>query len=143
MKSAKIYHLVSLDEQRREFAVTDLQGALQVGFRGVHANVGGGEKDDFFAYITRRFVYEKAKEAGVVFDEKKWAKADRTFTSMYDSYDREIQPFRYYLEPTDNSAIHWDDNERRQLPKGLLLHKSVKWFSSKPKNSIKDYGYLP
>jgi len=29
-------HFIALDEQRREFQSLDVQGALQIGFRGVH-----------------------------------------------------------------------------------------------------------
>ncbi len=36
------------------------------------------------------------------------------------------------------ALIKSDDNEERQLPKALLLHPSVDYFDSKPKNNIKD-----
>ncbi len=145
MRSANIIHLVSLDDQRREFAVTDLQGALQVGFRGVHANVGGGYDKDFFAYITRRFVYKRAKDAGLIFNEQKWASDSKHWEASYQFYEffganSTRGPIKMF--PTDNSALKWDDNEPRRLPKGLLLHESVGWFSTKPKNSIKGYEYL-
>ncbi|MDE0837754.1 MAG: DUF2235 domain-containing protein, partial [Kiritimatiellae bacterium] len=136
-------HLVALDEQRREFAVTDVQGALQVGFRGVHSNVGGGYNNDFLAYISRRFVYDKAKKAGLEFFDEKWAASDPLWEALYDYHSSGMAGDRLSISPTDNSAVHWDDKEKRRLPKDMLLHQSVNWFDSAPKNSIKGYGYLP
>jgi hypothetical protein len=65
-------HLVSIDEQRKEFAVSDLKGARQVGLKGVHSDVGGGYGGRFFEYIALRYVYEDQKKMGLdLFDETK------------------------------------------------------------------------
>jgi RHS repeat-associated protein len=135
-------HIVSLDDRRREFAVTDLKGAWQIGFRGVHSNVGGGEGNDFFAYITRRFVYERAKKAGLMFAEKEWAASDQHWASLYYCCAKNRTCAPLDMLPTDNSALKWDDNEARKLPKGLLLHPSVDWFRSPAKNSVRGYRYF-
>jgi hypothetical protein len=147
MKPGTMLHLVALDEQRREFAVTDIQGALQVGFRGVHSDDGGGYENNFFEYITRRFVYERAKAAGLqFFDSKYHALNPNAMVALYDQYAKDFSSGtlpQLGIYPTDNSALIWDDNEKRRLPKGMFLHPSIQWFSTPPANSIKGYQYLP
>jgi hypothetical protein len=61
----KPYHLVALDEQRKEFAVTDLQGADQEGLKGVHSNVGGGYGGSLFEMIARNAVLDRAQGFGL------------------------------------------------------------------------------
>ncbi|OGV65068.1 MAG: hypothetical protein A3K19_20470 [Lentisphaerae bacterium RIFOXYB12_FULL_65_16] len=139
-------HPVALDEGRREFAVTDLQGALQVGFRGVHSNVGGGYPRDFFEYITCRFVYERATRAGLGFFDEKYRAMDPSMRGLYDRYAHDFDAgFLPLLDisPTDNSKAYWDDGEPRALPQGMVLHPSVRWFKSAPANPIPAYIYLP
>ena len=67
--------------------------------------------------------------------------------TLYDIYSKDggfIGPKRGIdLEPTDNSALEWDDNEKRALPKNMLLHESIEWFNSLPRNSIKGYRFQP
>ncbi|RMD83196.1 MAG: hypothetical protein D6820_02625 [Lentisphaerae bacterium] len=67
-------HLIAIDEQRKVFAVSDVNKwlpkdaknrALQVGFMGVHSDIGGGYGGSLFELITRQFVYEKSKEYGL------------------------------------------------------------------------------
>ena len=40
----------------------------QVGFEGVHSDVGGGYDDDGLSNTTLRWMTDQAKEAGLVFD---------------------------------------------------------------------------
>jgi hypothetical protein len=145
MQIGVFLHLVALDEQRREFPVTDIQGALQVGFRGVHSDVGGGYPDNFFEYITRRFVYERGTREGVPFFHDKYKAMDPYSRMLYDNCCRLGRSADGWLtlSPTDNSALKWDDGEKRRLPDGLLLHPSVRWFKDAPRNSIKGYHHLP
>jgi len=60
-------HLIAADEQREEFYdpdVLNIEGALQVGFRGVHANAGGGQKNaDMLAAQSLRFVDQAMRAA--------------------------------------------------------------------------------
>lgn len=77
------YHAVAVDEKRSNFkptlwtkstnpTVRDFQQVLeQRWFAGVHSNVGGGYPDEELADITLRWMIEKAKQAGLAFDEDK------------------------------------------------------------------------
>lgn len=172
-------HLVALDEQRKEFAVSDLEGATQIGLRGVHSNVGGGYGGSIFETIAREVAIEYTERHGSrVFDRGLLnasiqtnlrtdaaraahtdamslydAKASKTGERMhgflahpstynYDQYGwaRWLKPHYAPLLtaiPTDNSAAGFNDNERRHLPASLLLHPSVFWFDSDPKNGMR------
>ena len=66
LNPVKLLHLVALDEKREPFAFSNLQGATQVGFRGVHADIGGGYPySNFFTFITREYVIEQAEAIGL------------------------------------------------------------------------------
>ena len=121
-------HAVSLDEQRDEFKVVDIRGALQVGFRGVHSNVGGGYPDDPFAWIPLAYVARAGLKAHVPFD--------------MDVLAKEKQLHDWNAKSFDNSEIYYNDNEPRNLPKAMLLHPSVRLFTTTPKNEIGNYPYL-
>lgn len=67
----KITHLLAIDEVREEYAPTKLPASPrveEVWFIGSHADVGGGFRERKLADITLRFMIERAKRAGVVFD---------------------------------------------------------------------------
>ena len=137
-------HLVSLDERRKEFAVTDLQRALQVGFKGVHANVGGGYGGSLFEFIAREFVYEYSKKAGLsLWDEEDFKMLGAQYRATYERYMSDFRDANgNRLLPlltetaTDNSRGYFNDDEYRHLPQGMLLHPSVAWFSERPTNPI-------
>jgi len=75
------YHALAIDERRKPFEPT-LWGAKppepnappqtleQVWFSGVHSNVGGGYPDAGLSDIAFGWMVEKAKGAGLAFDEK-------------------------------------------------------------------------
>ncbi|CAM2009692.1 phospholipase effector Tle1 domain-containing protein [Acanthopleuribacter pedis] len=141
-------HLISIDEQRKEFAVSDLQGALQVGFRGVHSNVGGGYGGSIFEFIARQFVIDMSEHYGLtLWDETKLASMGEDYRETYEQYKQ-----YFYIQgrgvkkrlkdsPTDNGKWYFNDGEYRHLPKNLVIHPSAMWFSEKPKNPMR-YKYL-
>jgi RHS repeat-associated protein len=130
--TAKPLHLVSLDEQRQEFAVSDLKGADQVAFRGVHSDVGGSYgPSNVFDWHTRDYMYDEAKIAGI-----KWDK------ELYSKYPRSgLVGYKYWMKygkahlglgnpiPTENGTWFYNDDEPRQLPSGMLIHPSVDYFN--------------
>lgn len=152
-------HLVSLDEQRKEFAVTDLNGvlpldaknrALQVGFVGVHSDIGGGYGGSIFEFIAREFVYEKSKEYGLsLWDEDGYAKLDAEFRPIYEKYKKGFRDSKgnrqlSWIEawPHESDKAIFNGDEPRHLPQDLLLHESVDWFMHVPDNSILGYTKL-
>jgi hypothetical protein len=63
--SIKAFHAVALDEQRGEFQVKDVKGAVQQGFRGVHSDVGGGYFYKGLSNIALHWMVDNAKRSGV------------------------------------------------------------------------------
>ncbi len=138
-------HLVAVDESRKEFAVTDLVRALQVGFRGVHSDVGGGYGGNFFEFITREFVSEYSRKFKLsLFDQNVIASFDGNWRLLYENhFHLKLQSKSLGYEVTDNSDKLYNDNEQRRLPANLKLHTSVLWFSQNPKNDVSRYTFLP
>lgn len=71
------YHALAIDERRSPFKPTlwqykpkEGQTVEQVWFSGVHTNIGGGYPDRALADNTLEWMVEKAKSAGLVFDER-------------------------------------------------------------------------
>jgi uncharacterized protein (DUF2235 family) len=70
------YHAVAIDERRSQFAPTlwntkpeEDQVVEQVWFPGVHSNIGGGYQDSGLSDIALLWMIEKAKAAGLAFDD--------------------------------------------------------------------------
>jgi hypothetical protein len=122
-------HMIALDEQRVNFQVTDLPEALQIGFRGVHAEIGGWYPRNQFAWIPLAVMKKRAEAAGI------------TFASG--ALDRLIDraPFDPEAKAQDPDTWYYDEEERI-MPKGMLLHPSVRWYKSQPENSVKGVPYL-
>jgi uncharacterized protein (DUF2235 family) len=57
------FHAMALDEQRPSFLQTRLFGATEVWFRGVHSDIGGGNKNPGLNDITLKWMFSKAKAA--------------------------------------------------------------------------------
>ena len=76
----KAYHAISIDERRASFRPTLWTEAddsprpndhqmQQVWFPGVHSDVGGGYADDRLSNITLKWMIDKAKGCGLLFDD--------------------------------------------------------------------------
>ena len=59
------FHAMALDERRPSFLQTRLDGASEVWFRGVHSDVGGGNKNIGLNDIALKWMFSKAKAAGL------------------------------------------------------------------------------
>jgi len=59
------FHAMALDERRPSFLHTRLPGAVEVWFRGVHSDVGGGNGNSGLIDITLKWMMSKAKSAGL------------------------------------------------------------------------------
>lgn len=152
-------HLIAIDEQRKEFAVSDVNKdlpedaknrALQVGFMGVHSDIGGGYGGSLFEFITRQFVYEKSKEYGLsIWDEEKFAELQSKYRDLYNKYKKGFRDSsgRRQLPwltvwPHDSDSWKFNGHEPRHFPEDMLIHESVDWFLKMPSNSIKGHRKL-
>jgi hypothetical protein len=59
------YHAMAIDERRPSFLQTRLNGANEVWFRGVHSDVGGGNKNRGLNDIALKWMMNKGKAAGL------------------------------------------------------------------------------
>ncbi len=59
------FHAMALDERRPSFIVTRVRGGYEVWFRGAHGDVGGGNGNTGLSNIALRWMYDKAKAAGL------------------------------------------------------------------------------
>lgn len=59
------FHALALDERRPSFLPTRLHGAQEVWFRGVHSDVGGGNKNRGLNDIALKWMMSKAKAANL------------------------------------------------------------------------------
>jgi RHS repeat-associated protein len=125
----KPLHFIALDEQRSEFfdkEVLDVEGAWQIGFRGVHADVGGGYPNSPFDWLSRNEAVYAGQMAGVSFN-----------NTVLANYRRTVN---WKATPTENDTFYYNGKEPRVLPKNITLHWSVAMFNwyTKPANSAED-----
>lgn len=123
-------HCIAIDEQRSQFfdeEVLNVQRAVQVGFRGKHADVGGGYYDSEFAWLSRDLVLSLAGKANLAFS------SDVIDQFPHDKYWKAI--------PTDNDTPYYNDHEKRTFPSDMYLHPSVRSFNqySKSLNSVDNF----
>ena len=59
------FHAMAIDERRPSFLQTRLNGADEVWFRGVHSDVGGGNKNRGLNDIALKWMMNKGKAAGL------------------------------------------------------------------------------
>jgi hypothetical protein len=104
------FHAMALDETRTSFNVIRVKGAHEVWFRGVHSDIGGGDKIRGLNDITLRWMFKKALAAGLPIDAK-----------VLDNIkaDHNIQPDLHDVPPI------W-----RPLAKTDLLHYTVRTFAN-------------
>ena len=78
--AAHAVHCMALDERRLMFPLTRMGGSrndppeqgrlIELWFRGVHSDVGGGDEAVGLSSIALNFMFTQAQAAGVVFDQK-------------------------------------------------------------------------
>ena len=59
------FHALALDERRPSFLPIRLDGGCEVWFRGVHSDIGGGNKNRGLNDLTLRWMMHKGKAAGL------------------------------------------------------------------------------
>jgi hypothetical protein len=129
----KPLHFIAIDEGRIDFfdeEVLNVQGALQIGFRGVHADAGNGYRGGALGWPSLDVALRAANLIGLQFNAK--------------TIDQYAGTFDLSAQPTENSR--WFYREAgRILPADMYLDPSVSVFneSSQPLNDIRDLPVLP
>jgi uncharacterized protein (DUF2235 family) len=59
------FHAMALDERRPSFINQRITGAYEVWFRGVHSDIGGGNKNPGLEYVALRWMLRKAIVCGL------------------------------------------------------------------------------
>jgi uncharacterized protein (DUF2235 family) len=82
------FHAIALDERRPQFVVTHVANAYETWFRGVHSDIGGGNKNVGLNNITLRWMYRKAILCGLPvteanIDDQACRPADRIDPSLF------------------------------------------------------------
>ncbi|NQU11250.1 DUF2235 domain-containing protein, partial [bacterium] len=103
----KAVHAIALDEYRSFFPVTNIRGALQVGFRGAHSDIGGSYAEEGLSNITLRWMIQHARSVGV------------RFRSTYDQ-----APVNHF-QPPHNSAGEGSPTGLRGFPPDMIIHDSA------------------
>jgi hypothetical protein len=106
------YHALALDERRRTFMVTRVDGAYEVWFAGVHSDVGGGNGNRGLSDISLRWMALMAQDAGLPgFSSERILEATR-----FCNPQAPISP------PPRYDVIH---NDWRPIREGDRIHESV------------------
>jgi uncharacterized protein (DUF2235 family) len=111
----KCYHALALDERRQTFALhrpdarvasADQEGRLfEVWFRGVHSDVGGGNRNDGLAALALHWMFAAAAAHGVPLDDAVVQKSRARANP--DAVISERQ--RYDLIPNRFRVVRWND----------------------------------
>ena len=121
-------HLIALDEQRTAFfdeEVLNVQGALQIGFRGVHANVGGGHNNNSLSREPLSFVRSMMEKSGM-----------KVFS--YRSMWRDMSRFGMMSgtsTPSDNDKFFYFMGHRT-FPEGMFLSAGLQTNKRQLKNAV-------
>ena len=126
-------HFIALDEQRTAFfnpEVLNLQGAIQIGLRGVHSDAANAYENSPFGWVSLQTSVFLGKIADLEFD--------KATVSKYTG------PTNWRAKPTDNSSFKYRFGHRT-FPTDMYLHWSVKYFNqySTPLNDITGHTELP
>jgi hypothetical protein len=106
-------HAMSLDERRETFAVTRLDPKNEhdfiheVWFRGVHSDIGGGNRNEARSNIALQWMVEQGRACGLQFNESKaklprYSNTDR-FAPVSENQDVKVDPRR---PVGDDDEIH-------------------------------------
>jgi hypothetical protein len=132
----KPLHFIALDEQRRQFGdaeVLDLgDEALQIGYRGKHADTGGvlyKDRANAFGSFSLNDAVWAAHLIGIDFDRVTLAKRP-AYTD-------------WRATPSDNDTFFYDDGVSRTFPPNMLLSPSVRNFGrhSTPLNGVGNHRH--
>jgi RHS repeat-associated protein len=128
-------HLIAVDEQRDQFFdkdVLNIEGALQVGFRGVHANVGGGYDRDGLAAHSLRFVIQSMNACKMkVFRDAAVHRQMQKYGMLENGANR---------TPTDNDTWFYTMGTR-VFPEGMFLAPTFRFNRTRLKNPMDVNAY--
>lgn len=138
------FHALALDEQRPSFLPTRLPGACEVWFRGVHSDVGGGNGNRGLNDVSMRWMFSKAKAAGLPMTDADIAALqpnpatepsddhrkpiDTRLVSAVDRRHHTVSPMRGWITPPDTCPVETEDDERRAVPigpKGIEIFPTI------------------
>jgi hypothetical protein len=126
-------HFIAIDEYRKDFFdkdVLNVEGALQIGVRGVHADIANGYANSPFGWQSMKTAVFAAGLAGLKFNER-----------VLNQYEG---PKDWSAKPTDNDQWFYLGAGPRTFPSDMRLHWSVKHFNkhTTPKNSVSGFREL-
>ena len=116
----KCYHALALDERRGTFRLHRLEARVadanqegrlfEVWFRGVHSDVGGGNKNPGLSSITLNWMFANAVKRGLPIDPQ--AIADNAMRMRFDS---PISVHDLDLIKTKFRTVRWDDRAHHSV----------------------------
>ncbi len=119
------YHAMALDERRETFNVTRLDPehthdrVTEVWFRGVHSDVGGGNRNVLRSNISLQWMLDRAREAGLPINAARASEAKYSATDpaapISENQDVQRDPRRKIL---DGDVIHESAEPKRLAPDG-------------------------
>ena len=111
---------MALDEQRTSFPVTRIDRGHEVWFRGVHSDVGGGNGNAGLHDITLRWMFRKAKAAGLPINDadiavaNAGANSDTRIDQHFFGPDRQVRGRDLIHYSVDRSLVL--DGARKHVP---------------------------
>jgi RHS repeat-associated protein len=123
-----IVSFLALDEQRSQFQCEIMNSAINIGFRGVHSDVGGGYFNNSFDLVSRIEMCNIAKQFSVPL-----------YESKIEGDIKALKSIDWSSKVSINSKWYYNDNENRKFPQNMILHPTVLgyMFSTDIKNPLK------
>jgi uncharacterized protein (DUF2235 family) len=129
----KCYHAMALDERRHTFPLQRLEARVadvnqtgrlfEVWFRGVHSDIGGGNKNSGLSSIALQWMYTKAKEQGLPLDDNRVAAASGLLkpsapisASSFDPVKNRFRVVRWNDSAHETVAARPDTKDREHNP---------------------------
>ena len=153
-----VYHAVALHETRSWFPVTcqpdlpQVQDLREIGFKGAHADIGGGYRDRRLSNIVLNWMIEGAQQHGVQFNQH--LPSGQPYADTY----RTVLPVRHEYFPSDPERLPYRENQWYfpQAPRRIDRHvveeaagrgwhlcdwhkRTVKDYRTKPRPRVRTY----
>lgn len=101
----KIVHFVALDEYRKNFPLTDIEGAGETyGFIGAHSDVGGG-----YAPITKELIFEYTNKKTIAEAKQALSNPDKNGIQIGEGWNAEYRPvgkYASFLDRRDTNYVY-------------------------------------
>jgi uncharacterized protein (DUF2235 family) len=136
----RVCHALAIDDERQTFHPmlfneenepvrdhVDAERISQVWFAGMHSNVGGGYPDDGLSYVSFEWMLDRAKVAGLLFEDRTrqhlMLRANRV-GMLYDSR-KGLGGLYRYMPRKIADLCHVTDADRRVIIRRPKIHESV------------------